>query len=237
AEDARSTEVIKPFLAGRDVKRYEMAQSNRFLLFIPWHFPLHKDNSITGASLKAEIEFEKQYPAIFGHLTKFKEDLGKRNTAETGVRYEWYALQRCAASYFEEFDKPKIMVPAIVNKATYGYDTSGMYSNDKTSIIPVNDFYLLGLLNSKAVDFVLRQISSSKRGGYFEYKPVYVSTLPIVSTPDPAIKEQIIDLVTRILAAKQADKDADTGVLEAEVDGLVYGLYGLTEEEVKIIES
>ena len=237
AEDARSGEVIKPFLAGRDIKRYELSKSDRFLLFIPWHFPLHKDSSITGASLKAEREFEKQYPAIFNHLLDYKKELQNRNTAETGVRYEWYALQRCAASYFEEFDNPKIMVPAIVNKASYGYDTSGMYSNDKTSIIPITDFYLLGLLNSKTVDFVLRQISSSKRGGYFEYKPVYVSALPIIAKPDAGTKEKIISLVTRILAAKQSSPSADTSALEAEVDGLVYGLYGLGEEEIGIVEG
>lgn len=70
-----------------------MHSSDLWLLFVPWHFPLHEDHLIEGASVIAEKEFKQQYPAIYEHLLKFKSKLSARNQAETGIRYEWYALQ------------------------------------------------------------------------------------------------------------------------------------------------
>jgi len=72
----------------------------------------------------------------------------------------------------------KIIIPAIVKKATFAFDDQGFYSNDKTSIIPTGDLYLLGILNSKISDFVLRRIASTKQGGYFEQKPMYFLGFP-----------------------------------------------------------
>ena len=236
AEDAKSEEVIKPFLAGRDVKRYQLLKANRYVLFIPWHFPLHKSTSITGTSIKAEEAFKKNYSAVYNYLLSFKDKLSKRNKAETGVRYEWYALQRCAATYFEEFEKPKIVVPAIVNSASYSYDNLGAYSNDKTSIIAVDDFYLLGLLNSKAVDLIIKYTSSTKRGGYFEYKPMYVSQLPIAKATETQ-KNEIRNCIRSIMRKKEENPAANTSELETEINRLVYELYDLTEEEIGLIEA
>jgi hypothetical protein len=71
-------------------------------LFIPWHFPLHTDSAIQGASAKAEQAFKEQYPAIYNHLLQYKTELSNRNKAETGIRYEWYALQRWGANYMND---------------------------------------------------------------------------------------------------------------------------------------
>ena len=79
--------------------------AGKWLIFIPWHFPLHKDKSITGSSKRAEQAFQEQYPVIYNYLLQHKEKLQKRNKAETGIRYEWYAMQRCANTYYEEFAK------------------------------------------------------------------------------------------------------------------------------------
>ena len=62
--------------------------------FIPWHFPFQNNPEIKGASQLAENQLSESYPAIYKHLLSFKEQLSNRNKAETGVRYEWYALQR-----------------------------------------------------------------------------------------------------------------------------------------------
>lgn len=96
----------RPILRGRDIKRYSYDFADKWLIFVPWHFPLHKDTNITGASKKAEAEFEKQYPAIYNRLLSYKPILEKRNKAETGIRYEWYALQRCAATYMDGLSIP-----------------------------------------------------------------------------------------------------------------------------------
>jgi hypothetical protein len=84
-----SAKVLKPFLRGRDIKRWRVDFEELYLLFVPWHFPLQEDTSIVGASTKAERAFEGGYPAIYAHLKSFKHELSSRNKAETGVRYEW----------------------------------------------------------------------------------------------------------------------------------------------------
>ena len=218
AEDAKSEEVIKPFLAGRDVKRYQPLKANKYLIF-----------ARRGIKIK-------NYPAVLKHLEQYRAQLepkpkdwqGKWEGRKPGS-YRWYELQD-AVDYYTEFEKPKIVVPAIVNGASYSYDSLGAYSNDKTSIIAVDDFYLLGLLNSKAVDLIIKYTASTKSGGYFEYKPMYVSQLPIAKASETQ-KDRIRNCVRSIMRKKEENPAADTSALEAEIDRLVYELYDLTEEE------
>ena len=107
-ERARTSEIIRPILRGRDIKRYGYDWAGLWLIYVPWHFPLHKDTTIQGASEKAEKAFMEQYPAVYQHLLHYKEQLSARNKAETGIRYEWYAMQRWGANYSDDFNKPKI---------------------------------------------------------------------------------------------------------------------------------
>ena len=93
-EHKRTEELIRPILRGRDIKRYGYDWAGLWLIWVPWHFPLHLDSSIKGASQKAEEAFKAQYPAVYEHLYQYKDKLAARNKAETGIRYEWYALQR-----------------------------------------------------------------------------------------------------------------------------------------------
>ena len=97
AADPKSAEIIRPILRGRDIKRYKYSFAELWLIFVPWHFPLQDDESITGSSPKAEKQFALNYPAVYKHLLSYKDQLSKRNKAETGIRYEWYALQRWGA--------------------------------------------------------------------------------------------------------------------------------------------
>ena len=206
------------------------------MLFIPWHFPLHHDLSITGASQTAETEFKKQYPAIYKHLLQFKTQLSARNKAETGIRYEWYALQRCAASYWEEFEQPKIIYPDIAITCQFTFDNEQLFPDCTLFLIPSVRTYLLGILNSKVVEFFINQICPAIRGNFRRFKSIYVSQIPI---PTGTKKQQTLleQLVEQILTAKQADPQADTTPLEAEIDQVVYQLYNLTAEEIQIIEG
>lgn len=99
-ERERTAELIRPILRGRDIKRYGYNWANLWLIYIPWHFPYQFDESIKGASDKAEEAFKEQYPAVYNHMLQYKEPLSKRNKAETGIRYEWYAMQRWGAKYW-----------------------------------------------------------------------------------------------------------------------------------------
>jgi hypothetical protein len=241
-EDPKSAEIIKPFLAGRDIKRYAEPVISRFLIFT-----------------RHGVDITR-YPAIERHLLKFKTQLMPRpkswgDKAWQGRKpgsYEWYEIQD-TVDYHKEFLHPKIVVPAIIQSASYIFDQGGNYSNDKTSIIATVDLYILGVLNSRLSDFVLHSISSSKQGGYFEYKPMYVSQIPIKSiragdTIEESTSAKIREHVEAILNLHKqlptATSDQHRTVIrrqiestDAEIDHLVYGLYGLSSEEVRVIEG
>jgi hypothetical protein len=243
-EDLNCKEIIKPYLLGRDVQRYRFNYQEKYLVF-----------SRRGIDIK-------RYPSIKRHLSGFKNQLmprpkdwhGEWQGRKSGT-YQWYEIQD-STEYYAEFEKPKIIAPAIVQKATFAYDTKKFYSNDKTSIIPSGDLFLLGILNSKISDFILKQIASTKQGGYFEQKPMYVSQLPIrrIDFSNPAEKaahDGIVKLVEEMLALQKERQSLDPGKhfdeirdverkiarVDEEIDQRVYRLYGLTDEEIRIVEG
>ena len=246
AEDAHSAEIIKPFVLGRDVKRYAPLQAERYLIFMP--------NGWTRRQCPEagqEWEWLKQnYRAIANHLSPFQEAAEKRwDKGEF-----WWELRPC--DYYAEFEKPKIVAPAIVNKATFSFDNGALYSNDKTSITCCLDgFYLLGILNAQTSGFFLRLTASTKQGGYFEQKPVYLAQIPIprldLNDPtDAARHDRIVALVDEMLAlqreyavAQRTFGDARESLarriaaVDAAIDREVYALYGLTEEEIETVRA
>ncbi len=246
-EDPKSKEIIKPFLEGKDIKRYGILENRKWLIFIPWHFPLHKDSSIKGVSKEAEIEFSKNYPSVYQHLLKFKRQLSNRNKVETGIRYEWYALQRCAASYYQEFEKSKIIWGNLAKEAPFSFDTSRAYVNAPGCIFITDNLYTLGCLNSKLNWYYLKSIAAGRQGGFIEAKPTYVEQIHIpqvVATKNKQM-EQLVDQM--LYSRKQlhfAKSDVDKkhyqqkiGIVDKQINTLVYELYGLTKEEINIIEK
>ncbi|WP_414549914.1 Eco57I restriction-modification methylase domain-containing protein [Anabaena sp. CCY 0017] len=229
-EHPSSAEVLKPFLRGRDVKRWSVEFANQYIIKIE-----SSENKKHPWSDKPEKEAEKvlaiTYPAIYQHFTQFREALIKR--CDHG-KFFW-ELRSCI--YWEEFEQPKIIIPAIINNVEYAPDFYGYYSNDKTSIcIPKNINYTLAILNSSLMWWFIQQIAASKQGGFFEFKPMYVSQIPIATATEPQ-RILLEKLVKQILTAKKSDTQADTTALEAEINQLVYQLYGLTAEEIQIIED
>ena len=243
SEDPKSKEVIKPFLIGRDVKRYCIENEGRYLILIPKGWTGQKSSSFADAWKW----FKQNYPSIATHLLPFKEKAEKRY--DKGEY--WWELRAC--EYYAEFEKPKIIIPTIVQNASYTLDILGFYSNDKTSIIATDDLYLLGILNSRVADFFMHSISSTKQGGYFEYKPMYFSQTPIrtIDSSNPSDKshhDSMVALVRQMLELHKQLASVKTGhdktviqrqidATDRQIDQLVYELYGLTEEEVRIVED
>ena len=97
--------------------------------------------TITTASAKAEVAFEKKFPAIYKHLSRFKPELSKRDKAETGIRYEWYALARPRDEIHQAFEAPKIILGRFMNKPTYAFDPNGYYHNDAQFLIGRGDSF------------------------------------------------------------------------------------------------
>ncbi len=239
-ERKRTEALIKPILRGKDIKRYSYEWVGEWIIFIPWHFP----NTDSQKSMeKNEQDFSIHYPIIYAHLLSHKDKLLKRNKDETGKRYEWYCLQRWAANYYQDFEKEKI-VWASVGFVEYCM-TPGLLILDTNYFFEVSKFgntknYLLGLLNSKLLTFWLKAKNTplGDMGAYRNYK-YNIMELPMVkiTAKNKKIADKIIVLVDKILKSKEKDPKANTQKLEKEIDALVYQLYNLTDEEIKIIEN
>ena len=236
-EKQKTAELIRPILRGRDIKRYGYNWANLWLVWTPWHFPLHLDKSIEGASEIAEQAFMEQYPAVYNHLLQYKQQLSARNKAETGIRYEWYAMQRWGANYWEDFNKPKIVYGQFQDGAEYSFAEKGVYvsSNEYILISPTfSPKSLLALLNCKASEWLLGNITGNLGGNA---KIGQKSNFLKLSIPKLSKELQCsLDNIVDDILAKQK-RGEDTIELENSINKIVYMVYGFTNQEIKEIEK
>ena len=191
---------------------------------------------------KIGVEINR-YPAVKKHLSNFQTDLETR--WDKGDH--WYELRSCA--YYDSFEVPKVVWGNLATRASFAFDESGYYVNAPACILPTNSKYVLGLLNSRLVSFYLRSICAERQGGFIEQKPVYVQKIPIKPVSESQ-QQSIVRLVDRMLSlnkrlndlgdkktGESAKIEEEIKKTDAEIDALVYGLYGLTEEEIRIVEE
>ncbi|MCQ2885437.1 class I SAM-dependent DNA methyltransferase [Helicobacter pylori] len=243
-ERERTERLIKPILRGKDIKRYSYEWAHLWVIFIPWHFP-NTDNPKNME--ENEQDFSIHYPIIYAHLLSHKDKLLKRNKDETGKRYEWYCLQRWAANYLQDFEKEKIVYGEIVQKPRFYLDNGecelGYFYAEATSFILTGEHlrYLLGMLHSKLITFAFKTFYAGGGLGEsgYRYKKAFIERLPIpqITKSNKPTADKIIALVDKILQTKEEYPKANTQKLEKEIDALVYQLYNLTDEEIKIIEN
>ena len=227
-ERKRTDELIRPILRGRDIKRYGYDWANLWLIYIPWHFPYQFDESIQGASKKAEDAFSEQYPAVYSHMLQYKEPLSKRNKAETGIRYEWYAMQRWGAKYWEDFNKPKIMYPNMTKYIPFYFDEKGFYQNDKSFMITgANVAYLTAFLNSSLFKFCFLDNFPELQGGTRELRKIFFDKIPVLKV-SKGINDSFIPVLKDI-------QNEFTKQKAQRIDSMLFDLYDLTEEERKTI--
>jgi adenine-specific DNA-methyltransferase len=232
AEQESAVDVLKPYLRGRDVKRWRVTNQDRWLIYVPWHFPLQADATITSSSSKAEKEFGEQYPGIYFHLKQYKNQLAARDTAETGIRYEWYAVARPRYEIQKEFERPKIVYPDIYEHQSFAWDDKGFYPANTCYFIPTDEKWMTGLLNSSVVEWFYGMISNRLRGGYLRAFSDYMEQIPIPTTLT-AERSAIEGLVEQCLAAR----GENCAAWEAEINARVFRLYGLTPEEIQLVEE
>lgn len=201
---------VKPLLKGKEIKKYLFKSSNSSLLFIPWHFPLEKDRTITGASAVAEQKLQNLYPELYSHLKNHHKGLSTRNQSETGIRYEWYALQRCAASYFEQFDETKIIWPLTADQWGFALDNNQHYLTSGGFFL-VSEKYslktLLAILNSKVLEYYFRFIGVMTAGGAYTLKKATIELLPIATTEKTKSFENLVDYLLFVLSNKKEISD------------------------------
>jgi Eco57I restriction-modification methylase/restriction endonuclease TaqI-like protein len=250
SQDAKSQELLKPFVVGDDVRKYRINVRDAFLIRVPKGFT----NANMGKDKNAWKWFESTYPAIAKHLKPFEEAAKKRQDQGD----YWWELRAC--DYYSEFDKPKIIYPDIAKESRAAFDTTGLYFNNTIYFIPLNDLYLLALLNSKLIFTYFKRMAAvlgdADKGGRLRWFRQDVMKLPIrgIDFENPAEKsahEEIVRLVERMLVLQKErqsvrrEDDLDRvrnlerqiAQVDAEIDQRVYALYGLTKEEIKIVES
>ena len=244
AEDPKSAEIIRPILRGRDIKKYSYDFADLWIIYVPWHFPLHNDSSIKGASQAAEDEFKKQYSAIYNHLLKFKNELSNRNNAETGVRYEWYALQRWGSNYWEDFSKQKIVyIEIMTDNAQDGYEFP-CFTYDIQDTVVLNTAYImtgnevelkyiLAILNSKLGRQLVKYYTVQLQQKQFRMLNQYVSNFPIPKASEERLESFKIK-VDRILLHKK--NNDDYSIIENELLQEIYSIFDLSLEEIEFIE-
>ncbi len=249
AEVELESGIAQCFLLGREIRRYYIADSAKTVI-IPYRI-------VSGHSvLISEQEMQKSFPRTFEYLSDNKKALENRERGRMRGLY-WYAFSRL--QNIEIMKSSKILVPDIAAGASFAWDEKGEYAFTSGYGITFREGmkespkYILGLLNSKVLDFYLKRISTTMRGGFFRYFTQFLEQLPIrrvdFSVPDDRSKhDRMVEQVDRMLLLQQEFSEAKTDhertslqrqidVTDKMIDGLVYELYGLSDEEVAVVEQ
>ncbi|MDD2965153.1 MAG: TaqI-like C-terminal specificity domain-containing protein [Bacteroidales bacterium] len=220
AEDPRSAEVLKPFLAGRDIRRYRQPESDKWLIL----FRSGDTSSWFGKMSEAEAwkQLSQRYPAVGRWLEPFAD--------KAKARYDkgeyWWELRAC--DYYDEFEKPKIMLPDIAQQSQATFDESGLYCINTAYILPEAEKWLLAILNSDLIQFYYSSISPSIRGGYFRYIRQYLEAIPVV-VPNRVQQQRLEKLVSQLLQFNTDSNDFDA--IEQTINQEVCRLYGIGTDD------
>ena len=257
AEHKIEKELMHPLCKGSvNIRRYEISELTKSILF-PYKVVEGKVQLLTTK------ELEEKYPHAWDYLQTNRKALESRERGKW-KHERWYAFGR--SQNLSEMEQKKILTPSIANRASYTLDSTdyfyfvgsgggggggyGILLNDNEKL---SYQYVLGLLNSALLDSYLKSYSSRFSGGYYAYNRQYIERLPIrtINFSDPTDKshhdkmvslvEQMLDVHKKLAAAKlDHEKNAlqrQIAATDKQIDELVYELYGLTEEEIKIVEG
>ena len=216
SKNKRNGEIIKPILRGRDIFQYIYTKPYEYIILS-----------------KNGIDLPKSYPDLAKHLESFGDKFKKR-----GAKGKfWWNLRAC--DFYDDFKKEKIIWIELTDKGRFAICKDEIYCiNSAYFMIPPSNFnsrFLTGILNSKLIMFFVKSYGETSGMGTMRWINNIVADIPIPNVP--LLKQQILfDPVNKIISAKAADSQADTSILERHIDNLVYRLYNLTYDEVKVIE-
>lgn len=244
------SDLLHPLVKSGDIKRYRINKSKRLLLF-PYLIQIGGKYSLISESI-----LENDYPLIWEYLKTNKTYLENRENGKIKGK-GWYGY-----IYPKNFDviiKSKIITPDIAYHSSFALDETGeLYFTGGTAggygILISPEYpreYMLGLLNSKLLEWFLHKIATSMRGGWFSYEARFIRNLPIKiiessKSKESSIQDKVISLVKKIVNLNKKspntpqEKEAlkrEIEITTSQIDQLVYEIYGLTEEEIRIVEG
>jgi predicted type IV restriction endonuclease len=242
--------ILRTPVYASDFGRYRFAPSSGELIIFPY------DVCASGYELKPEAIMKRDFPKAYSYLLERKKELEGRKQFKA-----WYGFS--APRNLEVHDSAHFFVPLLANQGLYCrlpetarhlcLMASGGFSITVSPSCGLSANYVLGLLNSKLLFWRLRSISNVFRGGWVTCTKQYVETLPIRAIdfsrrPEKAAHDRVVTLVDSMLGLQEqlapANSVAQKAIIqrqidatEAEIDRLVYDLYGLTAEEIAIVEG
>ncbi|MDQ3302847.1 MAG: Eco57I restriction-modification methylase domain-containing protein [Actinomycetota bacterium] len=245
------TRLLKPVIRSGSIHRYS-AKPTALVLF-----PYEVEDC--SARLLSPVEMQSSYPLTWDYLIRNKNLLESREKGKFKDE-QWYRFGR--SQNLGMWEQPKVMVPYMVTELAAYLDqddnyyfinvTTGGYGvtlNESSGSLT----FLCGLLNSRLLDFYLKQVSTNFHGGYFAANKQYIEQLPIRTidfsdAEEVALHERMVGLVERMLALHERLAEAkierertvighQISATDRQIDRLVYELYGLTEEEIAIVEG
>jgi hypothetical protein len=240
---------ISLFLQGREIKPYRVVPSGKVVII-----PYGTVNG--GIRLLPPQEMKERFPRTFAYLSANRSRLEAREHGRMRGS-DWYAY--IYPKNIGVMRAPKILIPDIAARASFALDSNGEYAFTSgygiilKASVAESPKYALGLLNSKLLDWYLKRVSTTLRGGFFRYFTQYVEQLPIRAidfsdTHDKAQYDKMVALVDSMLglhkqlaaaksAAQKTIMQRQIEATDRQIDQLVYQLYGLTEQEIALIEG
>ncbi|MBK9161635.1 MAG: Eco57I restriction-modification methylase domain-containing protein [Nitrosomonadales bacterium] len=261
ARDAGGTEwqlergILKPFLSHVSLASYAAPQAQHWLIF-PY--------ALEGgqAKLMGPDNLKKLYPNVWAYLEHSADALKRREGGKLKNSPDWYGY--VYRKNLVAFDEPKLVVQVISQTGRYAFDNNELYFTGggngpyygvrwKDAADQHSLHYLQALLNSRLLDYILHSVSSPFRGGYWSYGKRFIEQLPVRaidftniqdrSTHDHAVAlvEKMLALHPQLAAAKTPHESnllqRQIAATDNQIDQLVYQLYGLTDEEIALVEG
>ena len=235
-EDPKSEELIKPWLRGKDIKKWHREWAGLYIIVIPQGWT----NANCGKTA-AEKFFSEKHSAVYGHLKSIEDSSfgkGKGLYHRDDQGDYWWEMRPCA--YYSEFAQPKILWGGLSKEFHAVYDTTGTFCANSCYFISTQELNLQGILHSNLFDWYARYEFSGFgdpwKGGRMQFISQYMEKFPVPKMQG-GDKSAIDSRVRKIIAAKHANPAADVSQLEGEIDAIVYRLYNLTAAEIRLIES
>ncbi len=210
-EHPSSDDILKPFLQGTNIKRWQVESQDQWVIFT------HRGIEINN------------YPAILKYLGKYKELLSKREG-----EHEWYELQ-ASLEEAEHFAQPKLVCPNLYNAQTFAVETEGLYCGYTCYVIPTAEKWLCGLLNTLPVEWFYSQVSKQLDGGKLEARSKYIKQIPVpdINATQKDLVRKLVDYfmylrkqpTTNSKDLAHARDSVMVGYFEWILKGLVYEFY------------
>ena len=215
-ERARTAEIIRPILRGRDIKRYGYNWADLWLI--------NTHNGVKGTIPRIDIN---DYPAIKQHLDTYWNSIAIR--ADKGDTP--YNLRNCA--YLEDLNQPKIVWGEISDRSKFEYYFNGKYSPEATSFLMVGDDlpYLLCVLNSPLAEWFFSKIGTTTGVGTIRWKKYTIQELLIPKASDSTINTIRNDVESYINGSISIQRLAEAS------NNKIYEIIGLSTEEIEYVEN